>query len=53
MRRRSLGLQPVTARLALEASVVNFLLVIEGDSYRNPPPTRRKKAQAALAEAAR
>jgi DNA replication protein DnaC len=29
------------------------VLVIEGDSYRNPPPTRRKKAQAVAAEAAR
>jgi DNA replication protein DnaC len=29
------------------------VLVIEGDSYRNPPPARKKRLPAAAAEAAR
>ena len=45
---------PLLASAAMDRLLHHaHVLVIEGDSYRNPPPTRRKKAQAAVAEAAR
>ncbi len=45
---------PLLASAAMDRLLHHaHVLVIEGDSYRNPPPTRKKKVQAALAEAAR
>lgn len=45
---------PLLASAAMDRLLHHaHVLVIEGDSYRNPPPTRKKKAQPAVAEAAR
>jgi DNA replication protein DnaC len=45
---------PLLASAAMDRLLHHaHVLVIEGDSYRNPPPTRKKRAQAAAAETAR
>lgn len=45
---------PLLASAAMDRLLHHaHVLVIEGDSYRNPPPTRKKRAQAAAQEAAR
>ncbi len=44
---------PLLASAAMDRLLHHaHVLVIEGDSYRNPPPTRKKRVQAAT-EAAR
>lgn len=43
---------PLLASAAMDRLLHHaHVLVIEGDSYRNPPPTKRRKAQSAQAEA--
>ncbi len=45
---------PLLASAAMDRLLHHaHVLVIEGDSYRNPPPTRRRKAQASATENAR
>lgn len=45
---------PLLASAAMDRLLHHaHVLVIEGDSYRNPPPMRKKRGQAAVAEAAR
>ncbi len=45
---------PLLASAAMDRLLHHaHVLVIEGDSYRNPPPAKKKKAQPAPAVAAR
>jgi DNA replication protein DnaC len=45
---------PLLASAAMDRLLHHaHVLVIEGDSYRNPPPTMRKRVQVAAPEAGR